>query len=131
MRGAVPQYFPLMNGSPNTYNPDGDIQQQVGRVGVSGQLIRPVFVDPLLISLPWKNVVHTNVQGSSFPALIDVDTIREYSELAAQGWNIDYSTLQNAYNQSSPLAKWYQTCFDVNGVRPHLRLLGPRNDCLR
>jgi hypothetical protein len=118
--GGTPQYFPLMNGSAlNTgqiYNPDGDIQQQVDRVQVSADVIRSVFVDPLLVSLPWKNVVHTNVQSSSVPAVIPVDTIREYSELAAQGWNIDYSTLTNAYNQSSPLAKWYQTCFDANGM---------------
>jgi hypothetical protein len=61
-------------------------------------------------------VVPYNVQAGGDETAIFVDTIREYSELAANGWNIDYSTLRDPYHTISPLAKWYQTCFDSNGV---------------
>ena len=114
--GGAPRYFPLMNGGPGLYNPDGDIQKQFGETTLSPQFTGTVFIDPLLSALPWKNVVHINVQGASLPAVIAADTIREYSELAAQGWNVDYSTLSSEYDETSPLAKWYQTCFDANGA---------------
>jgi hypothetical protein len=57
------------------------------------------------------------VQSGGQPnGTIYVDTIREYSELAAEGWNIDYSTLRDVYHTPSPLAIWYETCFDDNGA---------------
>jgi hypothetical protein len=113
VRNGVPLYFPLMNFS--TFNPDGDIQFQNGYVLGAGSR-KAVFVDPDLVNLAPMNVVHTDVQAASFKGTIDVDTIREYSELAAQGWNIDYSTLRDVNHTQSPLWKWYQTCFDANGV---------------
>ena len=103
-----PEYFPLMNDSVS--NPDGDIQFQVGYVSDNIVLFRPFFVDPLLTNMDPLNEVFVNVQSGGSPGgTILVDTIREYSELAAQGWNIDYSTLRDVYHTRSPLA---------NGTRP-------------
>jgi hypothetical protein len=73
-------------------------------------------VDPLLVNLAPLDVVHNNVQSAGVNGITYVDTIREYSELAAEGWNIDYSTLRDPYHTISPLARWYETCFDSNGV---------------
>jgi len=112
--GGTPKYFPLMNNSLG--NPDGDIQRQYGNVfgARTGSL---VFVDPELVNMSTLNVVHPNVQGAILRSTIDANTIREYSELAAQGWNVKYSTLNNSvYSTVSPVAHWYQTCFDANGV---------------
>ena len=115
VKDDTPSYFPLMNES--LFNPDGDIQQQFGFVNQSQTEISFVLVDPKLVNVAPLDVLHFNVQsGSEFIANIVVDTIREYSELAAEGWNIDYSTLSDPYHTLSPLAKWYQTCFDANGV---------------
>ena len=111
---AGPQYFPLMNTSVG--NPDGYIQFRREYVQLSPDVERVAFVDPLLVNMSEMNVVHVNAQAAGVPGIIDVDTIREYSELAAQGWSIDYSTLQPAYSTPSPVAKWYQACFDANGV---------------
>jgi hypothetical protein len=110
-----PQYFPLMNDT--VINPDGDIQYQEGLVTNQANTVQQVvFVDPLLTDLPPMNVVPPNVQSANVQGPVAVDTIREYSELAAEGWDIDYSTLRDPYHTVSPLAKWYQTCFDANGV---------------
>ncbi len=110
-----PQYFPLMDASAQVYNPDGDIGFQEGFF--STQTARQVvFLDPNLVNLSAMDVVHFNVQAAGVAGTIDVDTIREYSELAAEGWNIDYTTLADAYNTPSPLAMWYQACFDASGV---------------
>lgn len=112
---GTPQYFPLMNNTLG--NPDGDIQAQRGYVySYSPNVLTPVFVDPILTNLSEMNIVPFNVQATSFRGTISVDTIREYSELAAQGWSIDYSTLSDPYNTTSPVSQWYQTCFDANGV---------------
>jgi hypothetical protein len=110
-----PQFFPLMNYT--IYNPDGDIQIQQGSV-VNNTLTSEttVLVDPLLVNLSPMDELHFNVQAAGLNGTIDVDTIREYSELAAEGWNINYSTLMDPYHTVSPLAKWYETCFDANGV---------------
>ena len=112
--GGAPKYFPFMNYS--LFNPDGDIQFEAG--SIFGPLQGTFhFVDPLLANMPALNVVHVNVQAESFRSTIDVNTIREYSELASQGWNVNYSTLpQSVYSTVSPVAQWYQTCFDSNGV---------------
>ena len=115
LEDGSPQYFPFTNESIG--NPDGDIQLQYG--GVFNQdhtNARLVFLDPLLTDLAPMDEVHFNVQASAPSGTVAVDTIREYSELAAEGWNIDYSTLRDPYHTVSPLAKWYQTCFDANGV---------------
>jgi hypothetical protein len=111
-----PNVFPLMNES--QFNPDGDIQFEAGYYDVfTTQWNRRVyFVDPLLINMPASNVVHTNVQAESLRSTTDVMTIREYTELSAQGWNVDYSTLSDPYSTTAPTWKWYQTCFDANGV---------------
>jgi hypothetical protein len=111
-----PNVFPLMNES--QFNPDGDIQFEAGYYDVfTTQWNRRVyFVDPLLINMPGSNVVHTNVQAESLRSTTDVMTIREYTELSAQGWNVDYSTLSDPYSTTAPTWKWYQTCFDANGV---------------
>ena len=109
-----PQYFPLMNASPQVYNPDGDIGFQEGVFGTQTRQL--VFLDPNLVNLPAMDVVHFNVQAAGVAGTIDVDTVREYSELAAEGWNIDYTTLADAYDTPSPLAMWYQACFDAAGV---------------
>ena len=109
---GVPRFFPVMDGT--TGNPDGDIQLQRGTV-TSGPR-RRVFIDPLLVNLPPMDVVHYNVQAGGSDGTIFVNTIREYSELAANGWEIDYSTLKDPYHTVSPLARWYTTCFDANGV---------------
>jgi hypothetical protein len=113
---GAPQYFPLMNYS--QYNPDGDIQFEVGYYDSwNNQWIRrAVFVDPLLTNMPGSNVVHVNAQSSSFRSTTDAETVREYSELSAQGWNVDYSTLSDFYSTTAPTWNWYQTCFDSNGV---------------
>lgn len=112
---GTPQYFPFMNESFG--NPDGDIQiQQAYLWDPSYTREQLVLVDPLLANLPPMNVVHFNVQAGGARATVDVNTIREYSELAAEGWDIDYSTLTDPYHTVSPVAKWYQTCFDANGV---------------
>jgi len=113
--GGAARYFPLMNYL-GLMDPDGDVQQQFGFVETPnpGNLF---FVDPELANMPSTNVVHGNVQAGTMRATISVDTIREYSELAAQGWDIKYSTLSpSTYTTVSPLAKWYQTCFDANGA---------------
>jgi hypothetical protein len=113
--GGAARYFPLMN-YPGLQDPDGDIQQQFGLVDAPnpGNLF---FVDPELANMPSMNVVHGNVQAGSMRSTISVDTIREYSELAAQGWDVKYSTLSpSTYTTLSPLAKWYQACFDANGA---------------
>lgn len=114
--GGVPQVFPLMNYS--RYNPDGDIQFQIGYYDTytNHWMRRAVFVDPLLANMPASNVVHANVQAAGLRTTIDLMTIREYSELSAQGWNVDYSTLSDIYGTTAPTWKWYQTCFDSNGV---------------
>lgn len=110
-----PLYFPFMNNSLG--NPDGDIQEQSGILfSQNGAVQRFVFEDPNLVNLPSANVVHHNVQGGARRGTIAVDTVWEYSELSANGWNVDYSTLSNPYSTVSPLLKWYQTCFDANGV---------------
>jgi hypothetical protein len=110
-----PQYFPLMDATSQVYNPDGDIGFQEGFFGT--QTTRQVvFLDPNLVNLSAMDTVHFNVQASGLSGTIDVDTIREYSELAAEGWNIDYTTLADAYDAPSPLAMWYQACFDASGV---------------
>jgi hypothetical protein len=110
-----PQYFPLMNNSLG--NPDGDIQEQSAVLFSQNNTVqRFIFEDPNLVNLPATNVVHYNVQGGARRGTIDVDTVWEYSELSANGWNVDYSTLTNPYGTVSPLLKWYQTCFDANGV---------------
>lgn len=112
---GIPQYFPLMNYS--QYNPDGDIQFQNGYFDTytTQWNRRAVFVDPLLSGMPDSNVVRMNAQAASFKSTIDVMTVREYSELSASGWNVDYSTLSDPYNTTAPTWKWYQTCFDSNG----------------
>ena len=112
--GGQPRYFPFMNYS--LVNPDGDIQQQYGNI--SGPLAGTLFfVDPELANLPELDVVHGNVQSGSPRSTIFADTIREYSELAAQGWNVKYSTLSgDTYGTVSPLARWYRTCFDSSGA---------------
>ena len=110
-----PQFFPFMNASPQVGNPDGDIGFQWGYLDTQSSR-QTLFIDPNLVTLPAMDVVHPNVQAGLLAGALDVNTIREYSELASQGWNIDYSTLTNPYNTRSPLAKWYQTCFYANGV---------------
>lgn len=115
VNNGEPQYFPMMNDTVG--NPDGDIQFQQGWVyNPTYTSESVVLVDPLLTALPPMDVVHFNVQAGGINGTVDVDTIREYSELAAEGWDINYSTLQDPYHTVSPLAKWYQTCFDGNGV---------------
>jgi hypothetical protein len=110
-----PQYFPLMNYS--VFNPDGDIQYQQGLVDdFTKNTQTMVIVDPLLVNLDPLDVVPFNVQASGPGATIEVNTIREYSELAAEGWNINDSTLKDPYHTISPVARWYETCFDANGV---------------
>lgn len=109
---GTPQYFPFMNESQG--NPDADIQFEKGRVNTPGST-QYVFIDPNLVNLPELNVVPNNVQAEAIRGTISKNTIREYSELAASGWNIDYSTLTNPYETVSPVAKWYETCFDANG----------------
>jgi hypothetical protein len=110
-----PNYFPLMNDT--VFNPDGDIQYQEGYVTNQANTVQQIaLVDPLLTNLPPMNVVPFNVQAAGIQGTVEVDTIREYSELAAEGWDIDYSTLRDPYHTVSPLAKWYRTCFDSNGV---------------
>jgi len=115
LEDGSPQYVPFTNESIG--NPDGDIQLQYGGVfnqdHTNGRL---VLLDPLLTDLAPMDEIHFNVQASASPGTVAVDTVREYSELAAEGWNIDYSTLRDPYHTVSPLAKWYQTCFDANGV---------------
>jgi hypothetical protein len=114
---GVPQYFPFMNNTLG--NPDGDIQTQFGILYADqvGNVQQLVFEDPNLANLPTNNVPHTNVQGGFVPkGIIMVDTVREYSELSANGWNVDYSTLTDPYSTVSPLLTWYQTCFNANGV---------------
>jgi hypothetical protein len=112
---GLPRYFPLQNQS--IFNPDGDIQFQAGyAVNQANTVAQLILLDPLLVSLAPMDVLHFNVQGGLFNGSVDVDTIREYSELAAEGWNIDYSTLEHTYHTLSPLANWYRTCFDANGV---------------
>lgn len=113
---GIPQYFPFMNNT--VFNPDGDIQFQEGILYAdpTGYVRRYFFVDPNLANLPDNNVPRNNVQANSAFGTIDVDTVREYSELSANGWNVDYSTLTDPYSTVSPLLKWYQTCFDANGV---------------
>jgi hypothetical protein len=116
VRDGEPHYFPLQNYS--VTNPDGDVQFQNGFVYDSATSTeRPFFVDPLLVNLDPLDVVYPNVQSGASPnATVYVDTIREYSELAAEGWNINYSTLKDPYHTRSPLAKWYETCFDSSGA---------------
>jgi len=115
VNSSSPDYFPLMNES--VVNPDGDIQYQAGYVSTQGgTALRITYVDPLLVGLPPMAVVHYNVQFGGDASTIDVDTIREYSELAANGWDVDYSTLADPYHTISPLANWYRACFDSNGV---------------
>jgi hypothetical protein len=116
IKQGEPHYFPLENYS--VENPDGDIQFQIGYVNDNAtNTQRPFFVDPMLINLNPLDVVYPNVQGGASPnGTIYVDTIREYYALAAEGWNIKYSTLRDVYHTRSPLAKWYETCFDSNGV---------------
>ncbi|MGH9443570.1 MAG: hypothetical protein ACRD16_14985 [Thermoanaerobaculia bacterium] len=110
---SAAKYFPLMNYSFS--NPDGDIQQQYGSL-YTPNAGRIIFIDPELVNLPSLHVVHMNVQASGLKSTINADTIREYSELGTQGWGIKSSTLRkSAYGTRSPLAKWYQTCFDSNG----------------
>jgi hypothetical protein len=110
---SSPQYFPLMNYS--FFNPDGDVQAQEGYV-YTNTTLRVVPLDPNLVNLGPYDVWHDNVQGGGIDGVIYVDTIREYSELAAEGWDIDYSTLRNPNKTISPLARWYRTCFDSNGA---------------
>jgi hypothetical protein len=99
------------------FNPDGDIQQQQGFVDdFTKNTQTMVLLDPLLVNLDPLDVVHFNVQAAGAGATIDVNTIREYSELAAEGWNVNYATLEDPYHTISPLARWYETCFDSNGV---------------
>jgi len=108
--GGPSKYFPLMNDS--TYNPDGDIQFQSGWLYPGDGSQRLVMIDPLLANTDDLNVVHFNVQAAGGRSTIDYDTVREYSELASQGWNIDYSTLPtDTYSTRSPLADWYTRCF--------------------
>ena len=114
INNGVPEYFPMQNYSVG--NPDGDIQFQFGTVNTA-QRSSLILLDPKLVNLRPSDVVHPNVQAVSMPAAIFVDTVREYSELAAVGWNIDYATLSDSdYATRSPLAQWYETCFDSNGV---------------
>jgi len=37
-------------------------------------------------------------------------------KIAAAATGVDYSTLSDPYHTFSPLARWYETCFDSNGV---------------
>jgi len=112
---GFPSYFPMM--SDTVGNPDGDIQFQQGTVYSDWYTVyRPYFVDPLIQATPALDELHLNVQAAFIGGTIAVQTIREYSELAAEGWNIDYSTLKNQYRTRSPLAEWYTQCFDENGV---------------
>ncbi len=104
-------YFPLMNDTVG--NPDGDIQFQEGFV--YGNTSRPYLVDPVLQHVPELAELHFNAQAAGLSGTIDVMTIREYSELAANGWDIDYKTLRDPYHILSPLAEWYRYCFDSNG----------------
>src|SRR5262249_25055443 len=78
--------------------------------------LRPFYVDPLLQNLDPKNIVHLNAQSNSARSTIDVVTDRDLFQLASQGWNIDMSKADNAYSTIAPTWKWYQTCFDDNGV---------------
>jgi hypothetical protein len=111
------KYFPLQNYSPLIHNPDGDIQFQFGLLfNQSGTQAFLAFVDPNLTDLPSMNVVHGDVQGAFTFGPITMDSIREYSELAAVGWNIDYTTLSDQFHTPSPLETWYRTCFDATGV---------------
>ena len=111
---GLAQYFPFMNYSLG--NPDGDIQIQYGYL-YTPQAGRLAFVDPELVNLSTLDVVHGNVQSGSPRSTIFANTIREYSELSAQGWDVDYKTLnKKIYGTVSPGARWYQTCFDANGV---------------
>jgi hypothetical protein len=115
IQNGTPAYFPFMNDSMS--NPDGDIQIQQGYVynDITG-IYAPVLLDSALQNVPELDVLHFNAQAAGLGGTIDVLTIREYSELAANGWNIDYSTLKDPYHTQSPLAKWYKACFDVRGV---------------
>lgn len=112
---GLAQNFPFMNYSLG--NPDGDVQVQTGYLSTP-EAGRLVFVDPELVNLSALDVVHPNAQSGISPrSTIFVNTIREYSELSAQGWDVDYKTLnKNIYSTVSRVAKWYQTCFDSNGV---------------
>ena len=112
---GLAQSFPFMNYSLG--NPDGDIQVQNGYLSTP-QAGRLVFVDPELVNLPALDVVHPNAQSGISPrSTIFANTVREYAELSAQGWDVDYKTLdKKVYSTVSPVAKWYQTCFDANGV---------------
>jgi hypothetical protein len=112
---GIPQYFPLQNYS--EFNPDGDIQYPVEFIASPAGPLTEIYIDPNFVALPNMNVVHENVQsGSQDLSTVYVDTVREYSELSAVGWNVDFSTLEDTDHIVSPLAKWYQICFDANGV---------------
>ena len=109
------QYVPLENYS--VFNPDGDVQLQWGLVANSaGTQKSLVFIDPDLISLPPMDVVHFNLQAAERDGIITVNSIWDYSEVASQGWDVDYSTLRRSDRTISPLATWYRTCFDENGM---------------
>lgn len=113
---GTPQYFPLMNYSLG--NPDGDIQEEAAYYDTWNNqwFRRSVFVDPLLANMPESNAVSLNPQAEAGISFLHTMTVREYSELSAQGWNVDYSTLTDPYSTVAPTWKWYQTCFDQNGV---------------
>ena len=113
LKASSPQYVPLENYSEG--NPDGDTAFQVGFVLPSATRAGYLFTDPSLVALAPLDIVHYEVEGYSIPSTIGVNTIRELSELATQGWNVDFSILQRERTRS-PLAHWYRTCFDVNGV---------------
>ena len=113
LRDESPRYFPLQNYSEG--NPDGDIANQAGLVISSATSGRYVLLDPELLALDPLDVLHPNVQAADIVGTTLVNTVQDYSELAIQGWNIDYSTLRT-HPSRSPLARWYETCFDTNGA---------------
>ena len=110
-----PQYVPLENYS--VFNPDGDLQLQWGLVAnAAGTKKNLVFIDPNLVSLPPLDVVQFNLQAAERDGITSVNSVWNLSEVAAQGWDVDLSVLDELHPSVSHLANWYQTCFDESGM---------------